>query len=106
MPTLADVFSLIGWWLLVSNAALIAVQRKRLSALWREPMLRVPVVIFESDDWGAGPPEQADCLRRLRVALALPLLRAGRPGWMRAIGRWLAPAPASGKDCGDCDSCG
>ena len=44
--------------------------------------------------------------RRLRVALALPLLRAGRPGWMRAIGRWLAPAPASGKDCGDCDSCG
>ena len=44
--------------------------------------------------------------RRLRVALALPLLRAGRPGWMRAIGRWLAPAPASGKDCGGCDSCG
>ena len=44
--------------------------------------------------------------RRLRVALALPLLRTGRPGWMRAIGRWLAPAPASGKDCGGCDSCG
>ena len=44
--------------------------------------------------------------RRLRVALALPLLRAGRPGWMRAIGRWLAPPPASGKDCGGCDSCG
>lgn len=43
--------------------------------------------------------------RRLRVALALPLLRAGRPGWMRAIGRWLAPPPASGKDCGGCDSC-
>lgn len=45
--------------------------------------------------------------RRLRVALALPLLRAGRPGWMRALGRWLAPAPTTtGKDCGGCNSCG
>lgn len=45
--------------------------------------------------------------RRLRVALALPLLRAGRPGWMRTLGRWLAPAPTTtGKDCGGCDSCG
>lgn len=45
--------------------------------------------------------------RRLRVALALPLLRAGRPQWMRVIGHWLAPAPIrAGKDCGGCDSCG
>jgi hypothetical protein len=33
----------------------------RLRALWREPALRVPVLIFESDDWGAGPVEQAQC---------------------------------------------
>jgi hypothetical protein len=41
----------------------------RLRALWREPALRVPVLIFESDDWGAGPVEQAQCLRRLRGVL-------------------------------------
>lgn len=45
--------------------------------------------------------------RRLRIALALPLLREGRPAWMRAIGRRLAPASmATAKDCGGCDSCG
>ena len=45
--------------------------------------------------------------RRLRIALALPLLREGRPAWMRAIGRRLAPTSmATGKDCGGCDSCG
>lgn len=44
--------------------------------------------------------------RRLRVAMALPLLRSGRPQWMRAIGRWLAPAAVkAGKDCGGCGSC-
>lgn len=41
----------------------------RLRALWREPAVRVPVLIFESDDWGAGPVEQARCLRRLRKVL-------------------------------------
>lgn len=41
----------------------------RLRALWREPALRVPVLIFEGDDWGAGPVEQAQCLRRLRGVL-------------------------------------
>lgn len=45
--------------------------------------------------------------RRLRTALALPLLRAGRPAWMRALGRWIAPAPAvSAAGCGGCDGCG
>ena len=44
--------------------------------------------------------------RRLRIALALPLLRDGAPPVLKRIGRWLAPAPAAGgKDCGGCDSC-
>lgn len=55
---------------LLANALLCWRYRAYLRALWREPVLRVPVLLFESDDWGAGPPEQADCLRRLRELLA------------------------------------
>jgi hypothetical protein len=46
--------------------------------------------------------------RRARIAMALPLLREGRPGWMRAMGRVVAPVPAAngGGDCGGCNGCG
>ena len=40
-------------------------------------------------------------VRRCRVALAAPLVRDGRPAWMRALARRIAP-PARG----GCDSCG
>ncbi|MFT4179429.1 MAG: hypothetical protein QM612_08200 [Thermomonas sp.] len=44
--------------------------------------------------------------RKLRVAIALPLLREGRAGWVKSIGRFIAPAPkAGGGGCGGCDSC-
>ncbi len=44
--------------------------------------------------------------RRLRIALALPLLRDGAPAYFKKIGRWLAPTPiGDGKDCGGCNSC-
>ena len=44
--------------------------------------------------------------RRLRIAVALPLLREERAEWIKSLGRMLAPAPrAGGKDCGGCDSC-
>lgn len=33
-----------------------------LSAYWQEPVLKYPVIIFESDDWGAGPIEQSQAL--------------------------------------------
>jgi hypothetical protein len=36
-----------------------------LTSLWREPVLRYPVLVIESDDWGAGPLIQADALQRL-----------------------------------------
>lgn len=45
--------------------------------------------------------------RRLRLTLALPLARAGRPAWMRALARRIAPpVQGGGKDCGGCDGCG
>ena len=45
--------------------------------------------------------------RRMRIAIALPLLHEDRAEWMKSLGRMIAPAPrnAGGKDCGGCDSC-
>ena len=44
--------------------------------------------------------------RRLRIACALPLLREGRPGWMKSLGKAIAPAPkAGGPNCSGCDHC-
>ncbi len=46
-------------------------------------------------------------VRKLRIACALPLVREGRPAWLRAIGKWIAP-PASlagAGACGGCDNC-
>ena len=40
-----------------------------LAARWHEPVLRHPVLIIESDDWGAGPLTQADALTRLSALL-------------------------------------
>lgn len=48
-------------------------------------------------------------LRKARIALALPLVRSGRPAWQQRLGRWIAPPGhyAGGKDCGSgCDGCG
>lgn len=45
--------------------------------------------------------------RRLRIALALPLLGEGRPGWLRALAKKIAPpGQGGGKDCGGCNGCG
>ena len=45
-------------------------------------------------------------IRKLRVALALPLLREGRAAWMRTIGKAIAPAPtAAVNSCGGCSGC-
>lgn len=46
--------------------------------------------------------------RRLRIACALPLVREDKPGWLRALGRRIAPPASltSAGACGGCDSCG
>jgi hypothetical protein len=43
--------------------------------------------------------------RRARIACALPLLREGRPPWLRALGHLLAPAPALTPKAGSCGPC-
>ncbi|RZZ90409.1 DUF6587 family protein [Pseudoxanthomonas winnipegensis] len=57
--------------------------------------------------WVVAHKQFPNATRRARTALALPLLRAGRPPWMQRLGRALAP-PARAVDaaCGGCSSCG
>jgi hypothetical protein len=44
-------------------------------------------------------------VRRLRLALAAPLARSGRPAWMHALARRIAPPSLNRGGCGDCDGC-
>jgi hypothetical protein len=60
MPgTIASSLALL--WVLV-NALIFVVYRRDLRRIWREPVFRQPILIIESDDWGAGPLSQADAL--------------------------------------------
>ena len=57
-------------WLSIVSATLFY-YRRDLWAMWKEPALRHPVMIIESDDWGAGPVEaQAAALNRLTDMLS------------------------------------
>jgi hypothetical protein len=63
-------------WLAGACALLAFVYRKAFADAWAEPVMRAPVLILESDDWGYGPPEQA---RRLdRIAEFLERFRDSR----------------------------
>lgn len=58
------IFSLLLVW-----GGLLGFYARDLYRCWREPVLRFPVAIFESDDWGAGPLDQARALVNLREIL-------------------------------------
>ncbi|MCC6201498.1 MAG: hypothetical protein IT494_00660 [Gammaproteobacteria bacterium] len=69
--------AIVALWLVV----LVAFARPLL-ARWREPVLRHPVLVIESDDWGAGPLEQAKALRELAAMLGRIRDGTGRPALM------------------------
>ena len=55
--------------------------------------------------WVVAAKQFPHATRRARIALALPLLRDGRPAWLRVLGRRIAPAPSSSANaCGGCGS--
>lgn len=72
MPGYITLFLILVW------GGLLAFYARDLRRSWREPVLRFPVVIFESDDWGAGPLDQAKALENLREILARFKDRMGR----------------------------
>lgn len=55
-------------WLVVVGV-IAAVFRDQLRRLWMEPVLRNPVLVIESDDWGAGPLAQAEALSAIEHIL-------------------------------------
>jgi len=67
--------------------------------------------------WVVAKKQFPGAVRQLRIALAVPLLRDGQPGWLRRLGRAISPVnhtPVNHtllnhrvKDgCGGCDHCG
>ena len=82
--------ALLLLWIAVS-ALMITLYRKPLLALWREPLLRDPVLIIESDDWGAGMAGQAGVLRDIaEILLGFSDRDARRP--VMTLGMILATA--------------
>lgn len=78
MSVAVTVFGLV---LLVWTGVLLAFAAP-LAARWREPVLRHPVLILESDDWGAGPLTQTAALHALSTLLQQQRDSAGRPAIM------------------------
>jgi hypothetical protein len=77
-------------------AVLLLLHRREISVAWREPSLRMPVLILESDDWGPGPETDADSLARIAEVLERYQDRCGRHPVV-TIGAVLAvPSPADG----------
>ena len=75
------LFWLMGGWL-AAVAVLVGAYGRPLARRWREPVLADPVLIVESDDWGAGPEIQVEALERLRACLLRHRDAEGRPAVM------------------------
>ena len=73
-----SLLSFVLLWVAIGTIVVCWAGRKTLVAFWREPMLKHPVLIIESDDWGSGPPEQAEQLERIAAVLGSHADRAGR----------------------------
>ncbi len=63
------VLAIIGGCVLTVWAAVLWGFRASLVKRWNEPAFLQPIVIFESDDWGAGPLVQAEILEELKGQL-------------------------------------
>lgn len=86
---------LVAVWVGAVGAVLFVYRRDALRA-WREPTLRGPLLIIESDDWGPGPAQDASWLSRIAEVLGRYQDRRGRHPVV-TIGVVLAlPAGATG----------
>lgn len=57
--------------------------------------------------WVVAKKQFPGSVRKLRIALALLLLREGRPAWLRSLGHRVSPVgKAAASACGGCDNCG
>ena len=56
-------------WFIATGALVFLYGWRGIVAAWREPVLCVPILIIESDDWGAGMHAQAGALRNIADVL-------------------------------------
>jgi hypothetical protein len=63
-------------------AAVLLAFADPLAARWREPVIKHPALVIESDDWGAGPLQQAEALEHLSALLRRVRDCKGRPAVM------------------------
>lgn len=85
----ASLLALIALLLIAAWGVVLWTFRRTLARLWLEPVLRVPVFIVESDDWGPGPEEHAAALSQICHVLASHRDDTGRSAVM-TIGVVLA----------------
>jgi hypothetical protein len=64
------VLTVLAGWLVIGGLLIIPFFWEGMTRTWREPVLRRPVLIVESDDWGPGPLEQATALKRIADILS------------------------------------
>lgn len=56
--------------------------------------------------WFVAKRQFPGAVRKARLAMAVPLVREGRPAWMRRLGKRIAPpVTPTGGSCGGCDGC-
>ncbi|QBQ54483.1 glycosyl hydrolase [Nitrosococcus wardiae] len=79
---MAVLMAVMALWIIGGSLLLVFYYRHTLLTLWREPMLRRPVLIIESDDWGPGPAEHAEVLSRLIATLSSHRDCSGHPAVM------------------------
>ncbi len=65
-----NAIPIIGIWLLFWLLTLFLRHTDDIKKLLQEPMLKYPVVIFESDDWGTGPLNQQTALIQIHELLS------------------------------------
>jgi hypothetical protein len=90
----------MAWLALV--AAIVLWYRRDITRLWREPMLKRPVLVLESDDWGAGPLAQAAALDDIAAVLRRFQDLTGRsPVLSLAVVLAVPDGKAMGKSCAE-----
>ena len=86
------LYFLLPVWLALT-AGLLFAWRGSLLALWREPVFKTPILIVESDDWGAGPSAQAEALAAITECLERHHDTTGRPAVMTLALILATPKP-------------
>jgi len=87
-------------WFAASGVMIAVYSRRELICIWHEPVLRRPIVIIESDDWGAGPAEQAEVLDDIKNMLMKISDRDGRHPVMTLVVILATPDGKNLKDSG------